>query len=364
MNKHTVKLILILFFFGLKNSLSAQNELAKMDEQLFLSLKEKKYIVSEKLANEILSKSKDTSIYYLNANTVLGIIYKNKGYYSSAIDKNLVVVKIADKKNDKQRLSAAYNNIGVIYQLQRDYKSAINYFSKSLKIESNFNNPLEKSIRYYNIGECYKELDSFDLALSYFSNSLIIEKKYNNLEGIQYASIGLVDVYLNIGQLSDAKRILDKMLSSINEKSGEVFILFKKSLGFYYLKMNRPDESLAQLNFIENYIIKNNQPNYLVDVYDLEIKALEQKGDWKILSLKYKAYLELLNKNRSIEVQNKLNDLMHQNDLKKKELEIKLIKEERDFKSDLNIYTSKISIFLLLLLIFVVGFIFYGFNKK
>ena len=74
--------------------------------------------------------------------------------------------------------------------------------------------------------------------------------------------------------------------------------------------------------------------------------------------------MELLNKNQSLEVQNKLNDLMYQNDLKKKELEIKLIKEERDFKSDLNIYTSKISIFLLLLLIFVVGFIFYGLKIK
>jgi tetratricopeptide (TPR) repeat protein len=360
----SVKILLALSFLCIYLDLSAQNELAILDEQLFATFKQNNYSQSEKIANEILSISTDTSIFYLNANTVLAIIYKDKGYYSSAIDKNLIVIKIAEKKEDLQRLSAAYNNIGVIYQMQRDYKSAINYFSISLKIESEFNNPLEKSIRYYNIGECYKELDSFDLALSYFSNSLIIEKKHKNLEGIQYASIGLVDVYLNIGQLSDAKRILDKMLSGINEKSGEVFILFKKSLGFYYLKMNRPDESLAHLNFIENYIIKNNQPNYLVDVYDLEIKALEQKGDWKILSLKYKAYLELLNKNQSLEVQNKLNDLIYQNDLKKKELEIKLIKEERDFKSDLNIYTSKISIFLLLLLIFVVGFIFYGLKIK
>lgn len=364
MKMYSVKILLIFTFFGLITDLSAQDEFDKLDKQMFSLFKQKKYDASEEIANEIISKTKDTSTYFLNANTVLGIIFKNKGYYSSAIDKSLHVVKIADKKKDMQRLSAAYNNIGVIYQLQNDYKSAITYFSKSLKIESKFNKPLDKSIRYYNIGECYKELDSFDLALSYFSNSLLIEKKYNNTEGILYASIGLVEVYLNIGQVSDAKRILERISGNVDEKSGELFILYNKSLGLYYLNINQIDACLKQLSFIEKYIYKTKQPNYLVDVFELEIKALEKRGDWKNLSMKYKVYLELLNKNQSLEVQNKLNDVMHQNDIKKKELEIKLIKEERDFKSELNLYTSKISLFLLLLLIFIVGFIFYGFNKK
>lgn len=356
----------IIFLTAFTTCLIGQDNVDGLNKKMFESFEKKEFEKSESIALSILSNDglKDTSVFIINANTILAIIYKDKGYYRSAIDKNLLVVEGSQKRKDYERLSAAYNNIGVIYKLQRYYSSAIKYFSKSLKIESKFNKPLNRSIRLYNLGESYKEIDSFDLALSYFSNSLLIEKKYNNIEGILYASLGLIDVYLAIDQVSDAKRLLSKIEGDISKKSNEIYILFQKLKGYSLFKENKYSEALDVYNDLEIILSKKNNKSYLIDVFELQIEVYEKLGDWKNLSLKYKFYVELIANDQSTEIQNKLNDVMYQNDMNKKDLELRLLEKDRDYNIKLNNYSSKVAIFLLLLLVFIVGFIFYGINKK
>ena len=356
----------IIFLLPFTSCVNAQGSVDGLNKKLFESFEKKEFDKSENIALSILGDTtlKDTSIYNINANTILAILYKDKGYYRSAIDKNLLVVKSAEKRKDYERLSAAYNNIGVIYNLQRDYSSAIKYFSKSLNIESKYNKPLSKSIRFYNLGESYKELDSFDLALSYFSNSLIIEKKHNNTEGVLYASLGLIDVYLNIGQVSDAKRLLKKVEGDVSIKSDEIYILFQKLRGYSFFKEKKYGKAITAFNDLESYLSGKNNKSFLIDLFELQIEVYEEMNDWRNLSLKYKSYLDLISNDQTLEIQNKLNDVMHQNDMHKKNLELRLIEKDRDYNASLNNYSSKVAVFLLLLLVFIVGFIFYGINKK
>ena len=359
---------LIKIFFLLPFALIANGQ--DVNEDLNKSLSEsfdnKDYNKAESIALSIIENSKynDTSALKINANTILAIIYKDRGFYSSAMDKNLFVVQSTEKRKDYERLSAAYNNIGVLYKLQRNYTSAISYFTKSLRIEQKFNKPLNKSIRYYNLGECYNEVDSFDLALSFFSNSLLIEKKHKNLEGVLYANIGLIDVYLNINQISDAKRLLDKIQVEITKKHEEIYFLYQKSLGYYLFKVKDYEAAIECLHDLELYLLSIKNESFLIDVYRLQIQVYEKTKDWEKLSSKYKQYLDNVTDLHSIQVQNRLNEVMHQNDLNKKELELRLLEKDRDYNANLNRYSSKVAIFLLLLLVFIVGFVIYGLNKK
>ena len=359
-------LFILLFIFSFASSVNGQDQFIDLDKSLSESFEKKDYEKAETIALSILANSsyKDTSVLKINANTVLAIIYKDKGFYSSAIDKNLLVVQSTEKRKDYERLSAAYNNIGVLYKLQRNYTSALNYFSKSLKIEERFNKPLRKSIRYYNLGECYKEIDSFDLALSFFSNSLIIEKKHKNLEGILYANLGLIDVYLDINQISDAKRLLDKIQVQVSKEQEEIYFLYKKSLGYYLFKTKDYTGSIDCLNNLELFLSSIESTNFLMDVYRLQIEVYEKTKDWKKLSSKYKQFVKSVSDGHSIQIQNRLNEVMHQNDLNKKELELRLLEKDRDYNANLNRYSSKVAVFLLLLLIFIVGFVIYGLNRK
>jgi len=241
---------------------------------------------------------------------------------------------------------------------------AISYFSKSLIIEESLKNDLQKSIRYYNIGDCYKELDSFDLALTYFIKSLLIEQKNKNVEGEIYANLGISEVYLEVEQILDAKKILDKIGVRINKEFSEETILYNKLLGVYFLKINQLDQALSVLWKSEELSKKNDFPIHLMEIFKIEISVLEHQQNWKKVASKYKEYTELSEKLIAIEIRNKLSDLMNSNILHKKELQISRLEGERNMSEKLNLYNRKIAWFLILLVIFIVGFVFYGFKKN
>ena len=361
--KSFINIVVFLFLFAL--NAHSQTEIKKLNDKAFMAL-ENHSPMTEQYASKIiqLTKGNDTSLYLINAYTILGIVNKDKGYYISSLNYYLKALDASEKKNDKGRISATLSNIGVLYRLQGDLNLAITYFSKSLKIEESLKDPLQKSIRYYNIGDCYKELDSFDLALSYFSNSLLIEQKHKNSEGEIYAYLGIAEVYLEIGQIVDAKKILDKIEVKLTHEFSEKSILFNKLLGVYLFKINQLDEALIILKKSEEVSMKNNFPIHLLSIYKIEIAILEKQSKWELVANKYKQFTALSDKLIAIEVRNKVNDLMYSNVLHKKELEISELKGARIVAEKLDLYNKKIAWFLIFLLVFIVGFIFYGFQKN
>lgn len=316
------------------------------------------YLIIEKYSN-----IKQPSLFLINAYTLLGIINKNRGYYITSLENNIHALNIAEKNNDSGRVSACLNNIGVIYQLQSNYKQAIKYFTRSLDIEEKKNNPLQKSIRYYNIGDCYKELDSFDMALSYFNNSLIIEEKYKNNEGIIFAYLGIAEVYLGLNNEFQAKMVLDKIDLRLKNDQIEEKIIYNKLQGNYLLKVNKPSEALNFLNKAESYSEKNKISSHILEIYLLKIEAFEQQNDIVSANKEYKKYIQFNNELTNSEIKNKIEDLTYQNELTKKELEIKLVKEDRKLEQDLRIYGQKITWFVIAVLVISVILILFGIKK-
>lgn len=358
-------IILLTFLFTGNGVLFSQRSIRELDALAFKALEEHSG-KAEEYANQILKKSpgNDSSQFVINANTILGIVHKDKGFYLSSLNYYIKALNAAEKSKDEGRVSAALNNIGVIYQLQRNFETAIKYFSNSLTIEEKLNNPLQKSIRYYNLGDCYKELDSFEIALSYFNNSLLIEQNKKNTEGVIYAYLGISEIYLEIGQPQDAKRMLDKIQETLSPQFIEESILYYKLSGIYYFNKQDMSNALSSFLVAENISKKNQYPNHLLEIYKREIKVFENLKDWKQLSEKYKEFTSLNDRLSAIEIRNKMHDLTYSNELQKKQLEISMIQEERDFAEKLNAYNKKTTWFLVLLVIFIVGFVVYGIQKR
>ena len=149
-------------------------------------------------------------------------------------------------------------------------------------------------------------------------------------------------MYNEIGQVVDAKRILDRINSKLKVNFIEQAILYNKLLGSYFFKINDFKKSLEVLWLAELLSEKNDLPIHLLEIYKIEIEILEKQKLWPQVAAKYKEYNTLSENLIAIEIRNKVNDLMYSNDLNKKELEISLIEEERNFAKRLNIYNSKI----------------------
>ena len=97
----------------------------------------------------------------------------------------------------------------------------------------------------------------------------------------------------------------------------------------------------------------------LIDVY-------RKQKDFQSLAFVYEAFIILTEELNSINIKNQLEDLTYQNELNKKEIEISMIKEERDLakkneklKQDINVYSSRIIWFLVLAIVGIFAFVFY-----
>jgi tetratricopeptide (TPR) repeat protein len=367
-------------FFPLTILLISFNSLAqKADDEVLRTLDSIAFNAYETNSPDMLEKANrfleatlkyDPSYFRVNAYTLLGIINKNRGFYVTSLDYYLKSYNEAQLIKDEGRQSACLNNIGAVYQLQRKYEQAINYYNQSLDIEKRLKNPLQVSIRYFNLGDCYKELDSLDLALNFFNNSLLIEKKYKNTEGIAYAKIGVADVYERYGNTTDANRILNELLPIIGKQTPDLQILFHLIKAKILMREKDLSGVERALKTAEMLSKQNKVRTHLLEIFEMQIDILETNSDWRSAAIKYREYIRLNEEINSLTVKNQLDDLAFQNQLSKKELEIKLVQEERDlaikneqFEKDLRILGQKIIGFVLVILVCTVLLILFGIKR-
>lgn len=346
-------------------------DLKKLNDEAFFALENNEDDVVAK-ARYLVEQSEiqKSGVYESNGYTILGIINKNKGYYITSVDHYIKALNAAEKIKDTGRISASYNNIGTVYQLQEIYTKSLDYFQKSLNLEEKLNNPLQKSIRLYNIGEVYSELDSMDLALTYFNNSLFIEKKYNNNEGIIYALLGIAEVYIRIDRFTDANITLAKSSEILDPKNVELEIIYYKLTGELFGAQKDFDTALKDLNRAEDLSKNEDYRIHLLDIYIKQIDVLNAQEQWQQSVYKYKKYVELKNELNSIKVKNQLEDLTHRNELRQKELKIKLANDERDLaqknvkiEESIGNYESRIIWFLIFTIVLILGLIVYGIRR-
>ena len=373
--KRTVNILLItvIALNSINQCLSQNNEklLKELDSIAFVSLEENSSLTTERAYNLLKeSEKQQAQLYKINAFTILGIVNKEKGYYVTALNHYLKALNIAESIKDQARLSACYNNIGQIYHLQQNFSKANYYYHLSLDIEDSLSNPLQKSIRFYNIGEVFNELDSLDLALTYFNNSLLIEKKAKNVDGIIYALLGISQVYIKSKRFSDAEYTLEEIYSLLTSEFLEETILFNINYGKLKKLQGKNDQAFVHYKKAESLSVNNEFRIHLPEIYELTIDILRTEQKWEECSKYYSSYTHLTKELNDIKVKNQLEDMIFQNELTKRSLEIELVQEERDLaqknsllSKEISNYSSKITAFLIVSILLIVGVIIFGLNR-
>jgi tetratricopeptide (TPR) repeat protein len=361
---------LIAYFFFVALFTAGQKDLDQLEEKAYSA-----YSASDSKAIDhayafLDAARKPNSVYTINAHTLLGILYKDKGMYVTSLEHYLFAAEIARKQKDMPRTSVCLNNIGSIHQLQGNYEKAKSYFLESLRIENSLNVPEQKSIRYYNLAEIYREQDSTDLALSNYNNSLQIEESFKNPDGIAYALVGIADVYIKLKRTTDAEITLERVEKMLPDLSADLIILFHLNSGKLMVEKDLHSQALEHLD-------KALSEGDRVQIYIHHLKILEQKiavlkmlKNFPELIQTYDRYLSILKQQNSAAIKNQLNDLSYQNNLKQKELEIKLLSEERDIAKknsesivQINRLTRNIIIFLVITIAGITIAIFYLYKQ-
>jgi len=347
----------------------ANNE--RLDSLAFMYFESNQFDAAEKTSKNILAlNSLDTNIYRINANTLLGIINKNRGYYISATEHYISALNDARSLRDKGRQSAILNNLGTLYKLQHNYQKAIDFFKESLDFEKDLNNPVQTSIRFYNIADTYLELDSLDLALSFFNNSLLIEQKIKDKIGLIYAYLGITEVYIKMGNSFESELMIRKIEELSPIENAELKILFEFTRAKHALASENPQEAGKRIDKAIK-LGRNAGMGYLQpDMLRFKIDVLTEMSSYQDLSSAYREYLEVSENLNNQMIRNEIYDLNYQNELNQKQLEVEKLRTERQRsikakEKDVQVrkFQQRLIIFILGLLVLSVFLVFLGVRK-
>ncbi len=171
------------------------------------------------------------------------------GNYPLALEYNLQLLEIEEKRNETRKMAIVLISIGNVYAYQNDYRQALYYYYKSDSIIQKNNIKELKYYSYVNIGDSYDRLNILDSAFLYYSNSKreADSTKNSNLIGASFAGLG--NIYRKQSNfqysLSNYKSAIDYLMIAENEEQicevnlglGKLYSLFKNSdSAIYYTK--------------------------------------------------------------------------------------------------------------------------------
>lgn len=310
-------------------------------------------------ARDAIRRSRDIGDYekgLINAHMLLGILFKDRGYYEVSVENYLEALRLAEKVGDNLRISGCLNNLGVVYQEQEDYPKALKYFRNSLELEEMHGTDKEQySIRLCNIGEAYLNLDSLDQAYAFYYNSLLLELEYGSEEGVFYArqGIGLVDTRRGI--LGKAQEELNKALS--------LAMKLENNLGICQTLIAQGELRLKQKNYaaseavLESALVRAREYHYQGEEKEALhwlYRVFRERGDFAEAIGMLETYYALAGELNSSAVSSRIAELHMKYELDKKEKEIELLQEIDALRErDMN-YDKKLRNYLLITILFTV----------
>ncbi|OFY64817.1 MAG: hypothetical protein A3H98_02405 [Bacteroidetes bacterium RIFCSPLOWO2_02_FULL_36_8] len=152
----------------------------------------------------------------------IGVIYIEQGNMTKGLNYFQKALKISKEIGDKQKMARFQGNIGAVLVKQGNYPKALDYYFQALKISVVLkDNDLIASI-YSNIGNVYTMQENLPLALNYYSKSLELVEKTGNNYGIAIILNNMGENYVSQGKLTMALNYFLKALK-ISEEMGNQY---------------------------------------------------------------------------------------------------------------------------------------------
>lgn len=286
------------------------------------------YLVKSLEIEQKRGNDKGIAMSYCN----IGNFFYNGNELDKAEEYYLKGYKIGDEDEDKEELARISTNLGIIKDDKKEYYKAIEYYKKSLLYDKMANSQIDIATDYDNIGFSYKNLKEYKKALNYFNKSLKISQKVAEKYGIANSLNNVASVYLILNQPQKARGYLKKAMKIADE-----------------------------MKFVD--LIELTEQNLIKMYKELGDYKSAQKISEKLLDFRKEVY----DKNKTKEIA----ELTVKFDTKQKENEIQLQKKTISILQmqseiqNLKIIKQRITFTLIILIfVFVTGFVSYRFYEK
>jgi len=269
----------------------------------------------------------------------LGVIYNNQGYDARALSMYLKSLKLAEEISDTLRIISALNNIGLLYSKQKDTENlALDYYQQALNLSEAIDYNHGVGTSSINLGELYIKQKKYSDALVSEEKSLAAFRLENSVS-VTNPLIQIGKIYVTLEEYDAAKVYLEEALK-IAEKFGAKLEMTRALLGLAEAYYETGDNILA---------LQSNEKAYKI-AFDLGIlyemmtaktgmartnaKISEFETAYVLLneaivlkdSIFTKENQEQLN---NLRVQHEIENMLQENEILKKDIEIKEIKNTK-----------------------------------
>jgi diguanylate cyclase (GGDEF)-like protein len=209
----------------------------------------------------------------------------NQAISSATITENVHLISVANRA------------MGVFYELLIDHDNAIKYYIEALKFAKSSDKKEDLAIVYNNLGNVLNSQHDYAEAAKYFEQSIEINIELNDIEMQMNASVGLSLSLLRSGEILNAQKLLETVLSnrvyisdfSFSEASVNLAHVYKslkafpsaKSLYRFVINDEKgsaypPAVAAAYLGLADIYI-QMDQINKAIDLYKKGIIEVKNK---------------------------------------------------------------------------------------
>jgi two-component system, NarL family, sensor kinase len=334
----------------------------------------------------------------------IGILYKNKAMFDSAIYFHQKALGIRQGLRDELGMASSYNNLGLTYDTKSDYTNAMDYYIRSLRIREKLNDSSGMSAAYANIarthakkgnrplskqyflkalklreqtadsfwvaqyatalGFSYYEDNNYDTALTYFNRAVRLARSFEDMESVATLLNNIGNLYGETGRVREGVKFHEEALSiqkSMQDSSGIYTSLL--SLAQAYGFAGDYTKAVAYSKQAESVLGKiDADPKMMMDYYEVTAELYKKQGDYRRALEAYTTYNIYKDSLIKLENTNIVTEIQAKYESEKKDLEISK-KNLALAEADYNIQkrnTIAVGLIVLIIILATLSYLFYN----
>lgn len=315
---------------------------------------------------------------YKQINYVEGLVMSYANYaitlqqmskYYEAIETYFTILELIDKHNIEERRVEVTSNIGNTYFHIGNYSQAEKYYKITIDLMAD--ETVHKASVYNNLAEVLVFRNELDEALEYLEQALSLNRQIGNMRFVSMNLANIGNIYLKKKEFQKAYSLLIESLDMANNlNSIENQMLINSLLGSFYITVFLDSDKLKN----ENNLVKSikyyelskslateyNDQRRLIDISKDLSNAYKISKDYKKAYQNLELHYELKDSILNIETKSKIKVLENDKERKLKNAEIEYLKNENQYKSQLNI----LLIISVLSIIGILFFVYYNYRNK
>jgi len=275
----------------------------------------------------------------------LSLVLRDKGDFSKSLNYLYKALSIFEENNNERGVALIYTNIGMSLVSQLEMEEALKYFLPALKLSEKIKDKIKQAVLCVDIGSIYQQKCENDIALKYYMKAV-----QNLPDKIQHP----VHVYLKIGTIYESQNQIDLAMDyyckslqfSKKIESKELLSETLSKIGALEIKRGNMNEASLQIEKAFDLAQELNYPETVKAAAIAKVQLAIKKEDYKLAyemeKLKNEMKDKTLNENNSKEMIKHQLKYEYEKQLKQKDLEIELEKNNNRFiQEQIDIITGK-----------------------